>query len=168
MTEIRDVDNKWSLLTTFDPPLQKGLQLIVAPKALSRDAGTLCRLVDWQYRIANKEGAETELTVDLELIVEEIHPGLWESWFRELVPRYAGACTYARRRRDLHSRSSGATFVARSTGSGMDLRRSAAHIPARYGAFAIVALFMFVLPAEIGGSIRGSLSSDLSLLLFLS
>ena len=147
MTEIRDVDNKWSLLTTFDPPLQKGLQLIVAPKALSRDAGTLCRLVDWQYRIANKEGAETELTVDLELIVEEIHPGLWESWFASWSPDTQGLAPML---------AAGVTFILGAVAlllwhAQPDLVWTLAgrHIRTITGT-AIVALFMFVLPMKLG------------------
>jgi len=79
MTVIRDVAGKWTLIvTTFELPLRKGTRLVVDPEALNRDTPTSCQLLEWQYRIMS---GDPEHTASLELVVEEIHPGLWESWF---------------------------------------------------------------------------------------
>lgn len=82
MTVIRDVEGKWSLsVTTFELPLRKGTRLVVDPKGLNRDTPTPCQLLEWQYRIVNKQEGDPDLIADLELIVEELRPGVWESWF---------------------------------------------------------------------------------------
>jgi hypothetical protein len=87
MTVIRDVAGKWSCqVPTFDLPLQKGTRLIVEPKVLNRDRETSCELLEWQYRIANQEGKDASVVSDLELIVKEIRPGRFESWFQSLSP----------------------------------------------------------------------------------
>lgn len=82
MTVIRDVEGKWRVqVTTFDLPLERGSRMIVDPKALNRDTPTSCRLLEWKYRITNTPEGNPQLTADLELIVEEMRPSLWESWF---------------------------------------------------------------------------------------
>jgi hypothetical protein len=82
MTVIREVDGKWRLsVATVDLPLQKGLRFLVDSKALERKTGTTCQLLEWQYRITSKQEGDPDLSADLELIVEERQPGLWESWF---------------------------------------------------------------------------------------
>lgn len=82
MTVIREVGGKWCLkATTVDRPLQKGSRLVLDPKALKRDAETSCRLLEWQYRIASEQTGD-----HLELIVEEMQPGPWESWFARWSP----------------------------------------------------------------------------------
>ncbi len=87
MTVIREVGGKWCLkANTFDLPLRKGSRLVLDPNALKRDAETSCRLLEWQYRIASGQTGDLELTADLELIVEEMQPGPWESWFARWSP----------------------------------------------------------------------------------
>ncbi len=87
MAVIRDVDGKWSRnLTSFDLPLEKGLRLVIDPTVLDRDTATPCRLIDWQYRVANRQPGDTDVTANVELIVEELRPGLWQSWFARWSP----------------------------------------------------------------------------------
>ena len=87
MTLIREVAGRWSCqVPAFDLLLQKGTRLVVEPNVLNRDHETSCELLEWQYRIANKEAGYTGTTSDLELIVKEIRPNRFESWFQSLSP----------------------------------------------------------------------------------
>lgn len=89
MTVIREIAGKWSCqVPTFDPLLQKGTQFVIEPKVLNRDHETKCQLLEWQFRIANptatQQDKSTSAVSDLELIVKEIRPGRFESWFQNL------------------------------------------------------------------------------------
>lgn len=86
MTLIRDVAGKLSCqVPTFDLPLQKGTRFVIDPKVLNRDHETSCELLEWQYRISSQEENGGAVS-DLELVVKEIRPGRFESWFQSLSP----------------------------------------------------------------------------------
>lgn len=70
---IRERDGKWSMeVSSFTAPLQKGLRIVADPRAIQwegnkprKPEGNIeCRLVEWQYRIQDKEQATLELTVE--------------------------------------------------------------------------------------------------------
>jgi hypothetical protein len=102
MTTIYDVNGKWHRKAArFDPPLEKGLKLVLDAEVLNRDNATSCRLLEWRYRLMNSSGADAGPTADLELIVEEAAPpNSWESWLARwpnaqfFVPVTAGILTF--------------------------------------------------------------------------
>jgi hypothetical protein len=70
---IREKNDKWFLeISSFTAPLQKGLRIVIDPAIIlwkdnkpPKQAGKVeCRLVEWQYRIQDKEEASLEFTVE--------------------------------------------------------------------------------------------------------
>ena len=147
MTVIREAAGKWSCkVPTFNLPLQKGIRFVVGPGVLQRNLETECRLVEWQYRV-NQEAGESSPDLDLELVVEEIRPGRFDSWFAHLSPDnqfyvplltalfclfVGGGLLYTLYVRPTH----GLVFVGR-------------HIRS-FGVIAIVLVFVFLLPWKLG------------------
>jgi hypothetical protein len=147
MTVIREVAGNWSCkVPTFNLPLQRGLRFIVQPSVLERKLETACRLLEWQYRI-NQEAGDSGLVLDLELIVEEIRPNRFESWFARLSPNtqfwaptttallslfFGAAVLYTLYVQPTH----GLVFVGRHVRS--------------FGVIAIILLFVFLLPLKLG------------------
>ncbi len=80
MILIREIDNKWtSELAALHVPLRKGLTIVISPNVLRMTSPEAkpperevpCRLIEWSSRIKDDK------TANLELIVEDISPGLF-------------------------------------------------------------------------------------------
>jgi hypothetical protein len=153
MTVIRDVAGRWSCKAPrWRAPLERGLRFVVEPGVLDRKTETVCRLLEWQYRVERRAGdaeraSDAGVELELELIVEEIRPGRFERWFAGLSndTQFWAPVTTA-----LLVLAIGAGFLyTLYVQPTHGLVFAGKHVQS-FGVIAIVLLFVFVLPWKLG------------------